>query len=101
MKICIKESKRFIKGLEYEVLILRNASSRFNYILIKGWVDIQWIILLIYGNQLPKIDYTAPVEKNEVEFKDLSKGDYIKCNVDNYKSLIKGNIQESAVQVKI
>jgi hypothetical protein len=27
--------------------------------------------------------------KNEIEFKDLSKGDYIKCNVDNYKSLIK------------
>jgi hypothetical protein len=98
--ICIKESKRFIKGLEYEVLILRNSSSRFNYISVKGmsrysvnnFTDMN-------GKELPKIDYTAPVEKNEIEFEDLNKGDYIKCNVDNYKSLIKGNLYrvESAV----
>jgi hypothetical protein len=36
MKVLYVKESRFIKGLEYEVLILRNASSRFNYILIKG-----------------------------------------------------------------
>jgi hypothetical protein len=72
--ICIKESKRFIKGLEYEVLILRNASSRFNYILIKGmsrysvnnFTDMN-------GKELPKIDYTAPVERTKSSSKTLTK----------------------------
>ena len=90
--ICIKSSKKFIKGLEYEVLILRNASKRFNYISIKGMGRYSICNFTdTNGLQLAKIDYVAPAEKN-VEFKDLSKGDYIKCNVDNYKSLIKGNL---------
>lgn len=97
--ICKKESKRLIKGFKYEVSYLRNTPNpRAN----NGRISIKGIggysvdsFTDIDGNEIPKIDYTAPQESipvKEFKFEDLVKGDFLMCKVDNYKTLVKGNI---------
>jgi hypothetical protein len=94
--ICKKDSKRIIKGFSYEVSYLRNTpNSRGN----TGRVSLKGIgsfsvnnFTDISGNELPKIDYSAPHEPTkEFKFENLVKGDFLICKVDRYKTLIKGN----------
>lgn len=97
--ICKKESKRLIKGFKYEVQYLRNTPNpRGN----TGRISIKGIgrysvdtFTDINGNEIAKIDYSAPVEEivvKEFKFENLVKGDFLMCKVDKYKTLIKGNI---------
>ena len=95
-----KNTKRLLKGHQYEVVRLWNDGSNnwrdgdiklkeFNSIFsVKNFTDIN-------GNQIPSINYSATDVTNNYlyfKFENVKKGDILVCESDAYKTFIKGGM---------
>lgn len=90
--ICLKNSKRLIKGCTYTIdYMFNNTHNRYN----NGYLGLEEItgshsvnnFTDMNGNPLPNIDTT----KDRVNYKlDVKSGDILECIVDRYKTLLKG-----------
>jgi hypothetical protein len=98
--ICKKETKRTLKGVRYEVNNLWNNGNNQRW--IEGKVEIKNVgrfnvknFTDLNGNPVPNINYTNPKSSktgNTLKFKDIKVGDILVCQVDSYKTLIKGGM---------
>ena len=94
--ICKKPTKRLVKGVRYEIGSLYNGGKNQRW--LEGTVEILGIGRFVVdnftttdGNPLPKTDIILPlVQKEQLTFEQLSKGDILVCKSDSYKTLGKG-----------
>jgi len=101
--IAIKESKKIVKGVKYEIEFLRNSirsTTRNNGKIVKGIVRIKGIgdyvvtnFTDLNGNPLPKEDWKSSVESEKrLEFGDLKINDILICRRDDYATLVKDSM---------
>ena len=94
--ICKRPTKRLVKGVRYETGSLYNSGNNQRW--QEGTVEILGIGRFVVdnftttdGNPLPKTDIILPlVQKEQLTFEQLSKGDILVCKSDSYKTLGKG-----------
>lgn len=97
--VCIKQTKKLVKGFEYNLSALNNSAATAGkarsgkaFIDKIGWYSVS-NFQTIDGEELPKLDIIRTTfDEKRLEFSDLSKGDILICYSDNYKSLIKGGM---------
>lgn len=104
--ICVRPTKKLVKGGRYQVDGLWNSGNNkrylegrvfilnFGYYSVNNFSDIN-------GKPLPKIDIALPTrEVTFLNFKDVKEGDVLVCKSDSYKTLAK-NVKYQVESCKI
>lgn len=96
--ICVKNTKKLVKGLRYEAQGLWNSGKNQRW--LEGKVEIKNFGRFVVsnftdsnGNPLPQIDILPPTRTfTQIKFEDLKVGDIIVCTSDSYKTLVKNGM---------